>query len=88
MIVNYNVCDQCGNQNEIRSGSVDSGIDITFTIVPTYQTIENAGTYKMNKNVNGTFCDKECMIEWLKSHVSKAGVVLVDKSIGEDDVPF
>lgn len=86
MIVNYNVCDQCGNQNEIQSGSLGSGIDVTFTIIPTYQTIENRGGYNRDKQTNGTFCDKECMLEWFKANLSINGMMKEQK--GEDDVPF
>lgn len=88
MIVYMNVCDQCGNQNEIQSGSLDSGVNIDFRIVPTYQKTENRGSYLgVDALHNKTFCDKECMLEWFKSHAESSGVIKVNTT-GDDNAPF
>lgn len=88
MIVYMNVCDQCGNQNQIQSGSFDSGIDVNFTIISVFQVVENRNKYSTDKQITGTFCDRDCLIEWLKARVSDKGIVSAEKHAGEDYVLF
>jgi hypothetical protein len=76
MIVNFNVCDHCGNQKQIVSGS--TGLDVTFHIQTVYERIDSPHKFR-TKDTNGTFCDKECFISYLKENLTNDGVIKVRK---------
>jgi predicted dinucleotide-utilizing enzyme len=73
MIVTYNVCDHCGTQKQIMSGSA-GGIDVLFAIDDTYESTRNPTRFRQ-KDLQGTFCDKECFISWLKENLNTRGFV-------------
>lgn len=63
MIVAYNVCDFCGNQNEIVSGSL-GGISVSWNVLPILNIMFENQKYK--KHQTGTFCGIICFCEFLK----------------------
>ena len=87
MIVNYNICDFCGNQLEITSGSLESGITVKFKIESVYETVDTKVKFKNDKDNEHekTFCDKECFINFLKKNFSKYGVSLVEEIETEEE---
>lgn len=70
MIIHYNVCDQCGDKDEIVKGQF-SGIGIEYDVysvkVPSGFSVSNI--FKPNK----TFCCKNCMIEYFKTNINDDG---------------
>ena len=64
MIVHMNVCDFCGSQTQIQSGSF-CGLYANFYIAP---TIEKAPW--PIKYVEKTFCNKQCLMEFFKENVN------------------
>jgi len=72
MIVYYNICDNCGNQNQIISGSAGSGVSFTFYVFPTYEV----KSLMFSKNEEVTFCNKECLLSYLKDNLTKSGLFL------------
>lgn len=70
MIVYFNVCDHCGNQNEIKEG--DSQFVLSFTTQSAHEFIKKGRPYP-SKDFQGTFCDKECMINYFQEFLSHNG---------------
>ena len=77
MIVHYNVCEQCGNQKQIETeksspeeeSRLSNGFVFSFSIQSLYSVLNNR--YGTPKYQNATFCDKDCLIEYLKINIKK-----------------
>jgi hypothetical protein len=65
MIVQYNVCNFCGTQKEIINNT-NCGISITLSV-----TLLGGKTEW--KNHTKTFCDRDCLIEYLRHHITPEG---------------
>lgn len=78
MIVYYNVCDQCGNQHQIDSeqsspefeSDLKNGFVFSFNIQSLFATL-NDRKFTQPKLQSATFCDKECLIEYLKTNLRR-----------------
>ena len=64
MIVSYNVCDFCGNQSEIGK-TMCSGINVSWCVRSAYKAD------RITKYSDGTFCDINCFIEFVKKSIKK-----------------
>lgn len=82
MIVYYNVCDHCGTQKQIMSGS-HNGIDVLFSIERTYESVESPHKFR-NKDYKGTFCDKECYLAWLQTNLTTQGYLKIQVKVEEE----
>lgn len=76
MIVFYNVCDHCGTQKEISSGSLGNGFSVKFSIEEAYEQASNPHKYGI-KSYQGTFCDRECFLEWMKENMNSHGMIKI-----------
>lgn len=66
MILSINVCDLCGHEAEIKKG--DLQIEFHFkTALLSSSRLDPA--YYNNKLTSGTFCGKECLLEFLKNYL-------------------
>jgi len=76
MIVYYNVCDQCGNQNQIdpSEDSDNKGFEFAFSSQDLVACLEK-DRFKTTKMRTATFCDRECMLEFLKVNISESGQI-------------
>lgn len=65
MIIQTNVCDQCGNATQV-AGEKFCGLHMEIKVVP----VAGKTDWKMYIK---TFCDKDCLIEYLRSHTTNEG---------------
>lgn len=73
MIVFYNVCEHCGKQTQITEDKTDEwnkGCEFYFSIVGLSESIK--GSKFPGKLTSFTFCDKECVLEYLKVNFEKS----------------
>lgn len=72
MIVFYNICDHCSNQTQIEDDKNDYGIEFHFYsyLISTKERRDN-----WSKRNVGTFCNKECLLEYLKNNLDNKGKV-------------
>lgn len=80
MLITYNICNFCGNQNEIEEG--DNQFRIAFDIQLIFEFVKKGNRYPIKDNV-GTFCDKECMISYFQDFMKSNGEMI--KRNEEDD---
>jgi len=66
-IVSYSVCDFCGDQVEIVNNKF-CGLSMTFTITLTSGKADW-------KNHSHTFCNRDCLIEYMRIHITNEGFV-------------
>jgi len=74
MIVYYNVCDHCSSQSEMVSGSQD-GVDFLFDTDSAFKRATNPTAFRMSRLQRKTFCDKECLLSYLKDCLDHHGFV-------------
>lgn len=70
MIINYNVCDHCGSQKQILSGS-DNGVQVALAVQMPYEVVSNA--YSKKEEFRGTFCDRDCLLSFIKENLTLSG---------------
>jgi hypothetical protein len=75
MIVHYNVCDQCGNQSQLDTAESESsgGFEFCFMIQDIVASLEHDKFRSKQSMKSVTFCDKECLLEYLKLHLTENG---------------
>jgi len=81
MIVHFSVCDHCSAQrqigNPIDGESSDSyainGFEFCFCVIDLTASIKNGGSSFGKKYTSGTFCNKDCLIEFFKENMKKDG---------------
>lgn len=68
MILTINVCDICGNEAEIKKG--DTQLEFHFkTALLSASRLDSS--YYNNKLISGTFCGKECLLEYLRNYFNE-----------------
>lgn len=72
MILYKNVCDFCSNEEEITEK--DGQLDIEFSILTLYDSALKNKRHRI-KHLQGTFCSKECLIEYFKENLTEEGKV-------------
>lgn len=73
VIVHYNVCDHCGQQTQISSDEKDitNGFEFFFYTLDLKESIK--GNKYSPKFKCGTFCDRDCLVEFLKANLKPNG---------------
>lgn len=76
MIVHYNVCDQCGNQTQVdlSEDGENKGFEFSFATQDLVACLEK-DRFRTAKMKTGTFCDKDCLLEYLKAHIAENGQI-------------
>ena len=77
MIVSYNVCDHCGAQTEITEAE---GSECKDCFEFNYYVVNVVALCKGAKNnfpkwVGFTFCNRDCLIEYLKQNMDNDGTI-------------
>lgn len=73
MIVYFNVCNHCGTQTQISEGAEDvQGFEFTFYTFKLKDSIRGQKPWP-GKYKSGTFCDVNCLIEFLKNNLDSQG---------------
>lgn len=70
MIVKYNVCDNCGTQKEIKE-DIESGVGVAFEIASPEKVVTSS-LFRNDVHIV-TFCDRECLLSYLKEHLNPNG---------------
>lgn len=80
MIINMNVCDNCGNQSEIPpprdKTSPDEEPEKGFAFhfyTTSLQRMVADNRFSSTKYKSGTFCDKECLLQFIKDNLDAYG---------------
>jgi hypothetical protein len=73
MILYKNICDFCGNEEEIvqECGS----FVLHFTVLSAYDQVVDGKRHSM-KPYEASFCRRECLEEWIKANLTKNGMVI------------
>ena len=71
MIVHYNVCDHCGQQTQIEDDKEQHGFEFFFYSLELKDSLK--GNKFSPKFRSATFCQRECLVEFLKVNLEMNG---------------
>lgn len=72
MIISYNVCEHCGSQTEISNITDDTGFEFHFCTFSLKDSARGQKPWPGKFNV-GSFCDRNCLLEYLKANLDEKG---------------
>lgn len=73
MILNYSVCDHCGNRAQIIKEEKESeSFEFFFCSLTIKEAVQGHKPYP-NKFQSSTFCNRNCLIEYLKNKLDMKG---------------
>jgi uncharacterized protein YlaI len=85
VILYQNVCDNCGEQEEINEDS--KSFTIQFTTLNAYDEVVERKRHN-NRPYHVTFCSAECLGSWMKEHVYAGHVNFNQGNEVNDEPPF
>jgi len=71
-------CDYCGNIHQIytdENKTHNEGFEFCFFTLDAFSSLETANKRYNPKYNSLTFCDKDCLIEYLKTNLNKDGTL-------------
>jgi hypothetical protein len=73
MIVHFSVCEHCGRQKQISEEVEETGFEFFYYTTDLRDALKNTKSYFQNKFKSGTFCDRSCLIEFIKNNIDDKG---------------